>query len=241
MKHTLSVVIRAALQGSFGSTISSSTSQLSKLGQTIKQLDSSKKNIGKLQELSRDTLVAKRSWKEAEEQVKSLSSQIAATVSPTKKLQEEFNKSKTAALKAKSAYLKKREALHGLGLQMRQGGRDIGSLIANQRKLSASLTKLKGHYGALNAIMQKREGVLRMRANLRGQLLDAVALGATLSAPLKAAIDFESAMADVRKVVNFDTPDGLQKLGEALKAMSREIPLSASGLHKLQQAADNLG
>ena len=64
-------------------------------------------------------------------------------------------------------------------------------------------------------------------------MFDAVALGATLAAPIKAAIDFESAMADVRKVVNFDTPDGLQKLGETLKIMSREIPLSSAGLAQI--------
>lgn len=89
--------------------------------------------------------------------------------------------------------------------------------------------------------MQKRQGVLAQRANLRGQLFDAVALGAALGAPIKAAIDFESAMSDVRKVVNFDTPDGLQKLGETLKIMSREIPLSAAGLAQIAASDGQLG
>ena len=79
-------------------------------------------------------------------------------------------------------------------------------------------------------------------------MLDAVALGATFAAPLKAAIDFESAMTDVRKVVEFDTPDGLKKLGAELKNMSRTISISAAGLAQvaanggqLGVAAENLG
>jgi hypothetical protein len=72
-------------------------------------------------------------------------------------------------------------------------------------------------------------------------MFDAVALGATLTAPIKATIDFESAMADVRKVVTFDTPDGLQKSGETLKIMSREIPLSAAGLAQIAASGGQLG
>ena len=37
----------------------------------------------------------------------------------------------------------------------------------------------------------------------------------------------------VLKVVTFYTPDGLQKIGETLKIMSREIPLSAADLTQI--------
>ena len=216
-------------------------SQLNRLGQAIKQLESSGKTVGKFQQLQRDTLLAKRAWMEAENQVKSLSLQMAATANPSKALVTEFERSKTAALKAKTAYLQKRDALHNLDNEIRKSGKDIQGLIAQQTKLGSSIEKLKGHYVALDRLMQKRQGILAQRANLRGQMFDAVALGATFTAPIKAAIDFESAMADVRKVVNFDTPDGLQKLGETLKIMSREIPLSAAGLAQIAASGGQLG
>ncbi len=239
--HTLSVVIGAALKGNFGATMAQGASQLNRLGQAIKQLESSGKTVGKFQQLQRDTLLAKRAWMEAENQVKSLAMQMAATANPSKALVAEFERSKTAALKAKTAYLQKREALHNLDNEIQKSGQDIQGLIAQQTKLGSSIEKLKGHYVALDRLMQKRQGILAQRANLRGQMFDAVALGATFTAPIKAAIDFESAMADVRKVVNFDTPDGLQKLGETLKIMSREIPLSAAGLAQIAASGGQLG
>ncbi len=239
--HTLSVVIGAALKGNFGATMAQGASQLNRLGQAIKQLESSGKTVGKFQQLQRDTLVAKRTWMEAENQVKSLAMQMAATANPSKALVTEFERSKTAALKAKTVYLQKREALHSLDSEIRKSGQDIQGLIAQQTKLGSSIEKLKGHYVALDRLMQKRQGILAQRANLRGQMFDAVALGATFTAPIKAAIDFESAMADVRKVITFDTPDGLQKLGETLKIMSREIPLSAAGLAQIAASGGQLG
>ncbi|MEG2765720.1 MAG: phage tail tape measure protein [Acidaminococcaceae bacterium] len=45
-----------------------------------------------------------------------------------------------------------------------------------------------------------------------------------------AAIDFESAMADVRKVVNFDTPQQFKEMGKDILEMSTRIPIAAEGL-----------
>ena len=141
-----------------------------------------------------------------------------------------FEAAKLSAQKAKSAYQSKRQALHNLGSQLKASGHNISRLTQQHQKLGSSISKLKYHYGQLDTVMQRRQANLNRRMQLRSQIVDAVALGAALTAPLKAAIDFESAMADVRKVVEFKEPDGLKKLGSALKSLSREIPLSAAGL-----------
>ena len=239
--HKLSVSIGAALKNSFTTALSSSTKQLSRLGSTIKKLESQGKSIATLDKLKRETLDAKRAWNAAESEVKQLAAALKATQNPSKELQKSFEKAKQAASKSKAAYLKKRSSLVQLSNQMRKIGMDMQRLSSQQVRLGRSVEKLKYHYQALDRIMKKRDGVLARRAALRGQMLDAVALGATLAAPLKAAIDFESAMADVRKVVEFDTPDGLQKLGAELKNMSRTIPISAAGLAQIAASGGQLG
>ncbi len=239
----ISIVIGATLQSSFNSTIAGSTKQLSRIGSTIKQLESSSKSVFKFKQLSHDALLARRSWNELEIKTKSLAQQIKNTGAPSKSLQNEFTRSKTAALKAKTAYLQKRSALHHLRTEFSKSGRDIKSLIGDQVKLGSSIEKLKNNYTALNSVMQKRKGVLAQRANFKAQMMDAVALGLTLAAPLKAAISFESAMADVKKVVKFEDTDvnGLTKLGETLKGMSRTIPLSAAELAQITASGGQLG
>ncbi|WP_341814004.1 phage tail tape measure protein [Wolbachia endosymbiont (group B) of Dendrolimus pini] len=239
----ISIVIGATLQSSFNSTMAGSTKQLSRIGSTIKQLESSSKSVSKFKELSHDALLAWRSWNELEIKTKSLAQQIKNAEEPSKSLQNEFTRSKTAALKAKTAYLQKRSALRLLRTEFSKSGRDIKSLIGDQAKLGSSIEKLKNNYTALNSVMQKRKGVLAQRVNFKAQMIDAVTLGLTLAAPLKAAISFESAMADVKKVVKFEDKDvnGLTKLGETLKAISRTIPLSAAELAQITASGGQLG
>ncbi|WP_264336841.1 phage tail tape measure protein, partial [Wolbachia endosymbiont (group B) of Chorthippus brunneus] len=239
----ISIVIGATLQSSFNSTMAGSTKQLSRIGSTIKQLESSSKSVSKFKELSQDALLARRSWNELEIKTKSLAQQIKNAEAPSKSLQNEFKRSKAAALKAKTAYLQKRSALHYLRTEFNKSGRDIKSLIGDQAKLGSSIEKLKNNYTALNSVMQKRKGVLAQRVNFKAQIMDTVALGLTLAAPLNAAISFESAMADVKKVVKFEDKDvnGLTKLGETLKAMSRTIPLSAAELAQITASGGQLG
>ena len=239
--HSLNIEIGAVLKGGFGATISSGMDQLSKLGSTIKQLEASSKNIGKFTSLQQSTLSAKRDWADTEAQVKSLATSMKSLDAPSSELAASFEKSKIAASKAKQAYLEKRDALHSLGTKLKQSGVDMNSLSLEQTKLGTSIDKLKAKYNDLNALMQKRQGVMSQRANLRGQIMDTVALGAAMAAPVKAAIDFESAMADVRKVVDFKEEDGLVKLGNTLKDMARTIPISAEGLAQIAASGGQLG
>jgi chromosome segregation ATPase len=197
--HSLQIEIGAVLSGSFGATMSSGMSQITKLGSTIKQLESSSKSIGQFQNLKQSTLTAKNEWAQAEAQVKSLASEMRQVTNPSSEMATSFEKSKNAASKAKQAYLEKRDALHNLGVKLKQSGVDMRSLSFEQAKLGSSIDKLKNKYRELGSIMQQRQAILSQRANLRGQIMDTIALGAAMAAPIKAAVDFESAMADVKK------------------------------------------
>ncbi|MDK4698921.1 phage tail tape measure protein [Kingella negevensis] len=69
--------------------------------------------------------------------------------------------------------------------------------------------------------------------NLKGQWQSAVASAGTLVLPIKLAIDFRSAMADVKRVVDFDTPEQFKQMGQDIVAMTRQIPMSANELAKI--------
>lgn len=80
---------------------------------------------------------------------------------------------------------------------------------------------------------------------LRGRMVDAAAAGfalqRALAAPMRAAMQFEDAMADVRKVVDFPTPDGLKNMQADLLEMSKRIPISVNGLAEITAAAGQAG
>lgn len=85
----------------------------------------------------------------------------------------------------------------------------------------------------------------RALARARGGLVDAVAgyymLRTAIGAPIKAAMDFEDAMADVRKVVDFPTPEALDDFRGGLMDLSREVPVAVSGLAQIAAAAGQAG
>lgn len=59
--------------------------------------------------------------------------------------------------------------------------------------------------------------------------------------PVKQAMQMEDAMAEIKKVVDFSSPDGLQKMQAALEKMSLSIPITAEGLAKITAAAGQAG
>ncbi|WP_374699022.1 phage tail tape measure protein [Wolbachia endosymbiont (group B) of Limnophora tigrina] len=246
----LSIKIGAALDGSFNSAMIGSTAKLSKLGDSIRQLDSSMKSVSKFKQLNHDALEAMKNWKEAEKKAKESATAIAKEKKekkePSKALKNEFEKLKASASKAKEAYIKKRDALHTLNEEVRKSGKDIKSLVRDQTKLGSSIEALKGKYSKLGSVIQKQQNALARKAHYKSQVMETIGLGLSLAAPIKVAIDFESAMADVKKVVRFAEDDaahnqGAMEFGQTLKELSRTIPLSAAELAQIAASGGQLG
>ncbi|WP_264719398.1 phage tail tape measure protein [Wolbachia endosymbiont (group B) of Eucosma cana] len=239
---TLSIKIGAVLDGSFNTVIKGSSSQLTRLGENIRKLDSSLKSVSKFKQLGSDVLTSRGSWKGFEDQVKSLAKQMKAIEKPSKTLKAEFDKAKTSAIKAKEAYLKKRDALHSFNEEVRKSGRNIKSLVSDQYKLGSSIEALKGKYGKLGSAIRSHQSFLASKAHFKSQIIETIGLGLSLAAPIKVAIDFESAMADVKKVVRFDSKKNeASKFAQELKKLSREIPLSAAELAQIAASGGQLG
>ncbi len=116
------------------------------------------------------------------------------------------------------------QAVDRITAPVRQAGKSIKGLSTDADKLDRAIQANIAH-----------------RNQLKSQILETGALALALAAPIKAAVDFESAMADVRKVVDFKTPDGLEKLGNAVKEMSREIPIGAAGIAAIVASGGQLG
>jgi TP901 family phage tail tape measure protein len=78
-------------------------------------------------------------------------------------------------------------------------------------------------------------------ADAAGQALGLAAALSGIVLPVKAAIEFEAAMADVKKVVDFEEPTGLAQLSDDLLLMSRRIPLAATALAQITAAGGQMG
>lgn len=117
------------------------------------------------------------------------------------------------------------------------------------RRATDALTDMTRHQEALERATKDLARAQKLQATSTGLMGDSagklarnMAGAAAIIAPTaKAAIDFESAMADVKKVVNFESPKEMQEYGEAIKKMSLEIPIAADGLAAIMAAAGQSG
>ena len=94
----------------------------------------------------------------------------------------------------------------------------------------------------LNSAITRNDRAL---SRARGGIVDAAAgfyaLKAAIGGPVAAATDFGSAMADVTKVVDFETPEAFEDFKRGLFEMSREIPVAVDGLAQIAAAAGQSG
>lgn len=82
-------------------------------------------------------------------------------------------------------------------------------------------------------------------AKARMGILDSVGayytLKAAIGGPVQAAREFESSMADVKKVVNFKTPEEYKAFEKQLMDLSTQVPISVNGLAQIAAAAGQAG
>lgn len=76
---------------------------------------------------------------------------------------------------------------------------------------------------------------------LKGMALRLAPLAFGLQQAASKAMKFESAMADVRKVVDFDTPKQFKEMGEDILALTRTLPMTAEDLAKIVAAGGQSG
>lgn len=124
---------------------------------------------------------------------------------------------------------------------VKQGSLDIKSYNNALSKLNQSYTKVSDNAQRYANI----QGKINQRRTSMGQneasaiSLAGVAYG--FAAPLKQAIKFESAMSDVRKVVDFDTPEQFKDMNKDILNLSKNIPMTAQGLAAIVAAGGQAG
>ncbi|NKC16198.1 MAG: phage tail tape measure protein [Gammaproteobacteria bacterium] len=240
-EFAFSVVIGAALAGSFNFVLGGNVKQIDRLGETIKRVQSQSDHIKTFRRLKTELADTDQAHQAAKERVAQLTQEMRRAEKPTQAMHRELGRAKREANKLNQALADQRDALVRQRKAMRDAGVATAGLGDQERRLGATVARLRERYDALGSAIQRRDAVLAKRQAMRGQLLDAVALGAAITAPIKAAIRFESVMADVKKVVDFESPTQFRTMERDILQLSTVIPMSAQGLGEIVAAAGQAG
>jgi TP901 family phage tail tape measure protein len=121
----------------------------------------------------------------------------------------------------------------------------IGTAIKDMEKQSTlsvgTIDRLKSHYNSFLGSMDKQQAIIQKRAFYRSQIMDVVALGAALAAPIKMAKEFNSHLSKFKRMYDFKESDGHRKLGDVLTGISLQVPVTIDNIGKLATAGARFG
>lgn len=110
----------------------------------------------------------------------------------------------------------------------------LDEVTALERGLAGAEKAASGAQGAFKAVVSS--------SAWQAAAAGAVAFSAAIGLSAKAAIDFESSMADVRKVVSgLETPKAFGEIKQEILDLSRQMPITADGFAQIYAAAGQSG
>lgn len=151
-----------------------------------------------------------------------------------------------AALKSKSAEITSvTRDLNTAGVQMHNLGESESELKNKIHLTTMALNKQKealGKHDVAQKNYEKMQSRMVKTSELAQKGLMVAGAGAVaLSVPAKLSIDFESAMADVKKVVDFDTPQQFKQMENDIISMSTRLPMAAKDIAAIYAAGGQSG
>ena len=229
------------LSSSFNTSMFSASESLQGLNNKLKDINSAQKNItgfAKLEEDARKTSVA---LSEARKKFAELNNEIKASGTPTKQQSQNLE---TARLKVENLSNKlgsQRQKLSEVRNELKNAGINYKNLSAENERLAQSTLKAQKAQEKLRNVLSKEQALNGKRSELQGQIVGAAGVAFSLAQPIRQAIEFESAMSDVRKVVDFDTPEQFAQMQQDILRMGRTLPLAHEGLAALVAAGGQAG
>ncbi len=235
------IVIDSKLGQSFRSTIESSARGFGKLGSAIQKAERQQSHIEQFKRLKVELGQTETAHQQARDRVGQLGREMARSSQPTRQMRAALGQAHQQVHRLSQKLGTQRSALGQTRLAMKQAGVATTQLERQERKLGATVDQLRGRYDRLTQSIKKRQALKERRSELGGKLIGTAVAGAALALPIKTAIDFESKMADVKKVVNFDTPQQFKTMSSDILKLSTVIPMSAEGLGDIVAAAGQAG
>ena len=227
-------------------------------GLVLKKLNDQQKKMDAFKKLKTQSKATTIALKAAEDQTRELALAIKATDSPSKTMLNNFERARKKVNRLKQAQQAEKQELQGVrralneaGLSTRRFTRSQNQITEATRKanrvLDTQATKLKKVQKQQRLMTQARKArgnVLQTQANVTFVAGAAQNVGRgilnKMTNPMQQALTFESAMADVRKVTNFDTK-GLKIFSKELSDLTEKIPLTADELAQIAASGGQLG
>lgn len=237
--------VAAAVNSKFPSAFKKAAETVQKAEDRVRGLNKQYEKVGSLIKQTEKTKQLSAQYFRQKEALNNLRAAIQRTNSTSSVMLSEEKKLAKAVNDSHRALNTQTKSLSNLRKELNLTGRSLDD-VKKKHKLLAEQSAVASR---VNNIAKARSGVEFMESSLAekgmGSMVALSTLGSSVmhyaETPVKQAMQMEDAMAEIKKVVDFTSPDGLQKMQAALEKMSLSIPITAEGLAKITAAAGQAG
>lgn len=132
-----------------------------------------------------------------------------------------------------------------LGAHELRLARDLRKANAELEEQSRRMERVADRQARLRAARSRYDRAQQFAGTAAGAGASALGAGAVAGAPLfvsaRSGMSFEDGMADIRKVVDFDTPQQFRQMESDILALSTRIPMATEGIQSIIAAAGQAG
>lgn len=175
----------------------------------------------------------KLQFADAKAEAASLEKELRQTQNASLKLEQQFESAQSRADSLKNKLESQRNELNQLDGSLAKAGISTRTLAQDNARLAGQIQaaeRAQASYNRSLALNSKLEGI---RSNMRDNFTDLAQVSVGAVVPVMAAVNYESSMADVKKVVDFKTPQQFQQMNHDILQLSKNIPMAATDITKI--------
>lgn len=234
--------IGAQLSGAFAKTFGTANGKLTALGKTMSSLEREQSQLNTAYNNSKKFLQSYQN------EVNKLNIKQQALINQQRMVEAAFDSGHISQKKYEqltgrlsSKINQVTEAQRKLTTEYNRANGVVNSFTANQRRLSQQLDNTRNSQERLQSAVELQNKLAQAKETAFGVASAVGSIALAMAVPIKQAMTFESKMADVKKVVNFDTPEQFANMRDDIIALSTELPMTAEGLADIVAAGGQSG
>lgn len=190
---------------------------------------------------------ARNSWQRAKEQAKGLAQDMKQADAAAREKARALQQAEQAASRAEQQFRRNRDTMRGMREEMKKAGTDTKNLAEEQKKLEQQLARTEAQQRKLAATRAAQQGNLDKRGDYRSGMFDTAAFGLALTAPIRSAVQFETAMLGIARQVegardeSGKLTDVYFSMGKQIQQLGREIPYTTTEIAGMVTAGARMG
>jgi len=156
-------------------------------------------------------------------------------------LKDELTEIKEANEKVNAEIKKTQKEIDTLNSEKLEITKELKEAETQAEKTNRKISKIDGVINSINKSKIKIEAIVANRDEFKNKIMETVALASSVVIPLRTAINFESSLANVKKVTSFDD-EGLANFGNKIIDLSNnKMPMAREQLLAISAEMAQLG